>query len=521
MALSLSLHTRHDASMTISNQDKILKYFEFEKIIGRRYFCFSEGPNFLQETKEWILPLIRDVFPEISKINVCWVSPDQREILEKIFKNRIFEKKKHHLSHAYSLYAFTKPCKSDLIISFDGGGDENDSYKIFVWDNDNIKLQKEVKLNLGTPYRMLGFISSEINSSYPIEYNTNLHLPGKIMGLCPLGEIIDEYILPLTDYYMNFKKGHISIYNRLLQLLINLNVDFDANLKTGIIESRNILRTSQYVFEKLFIENSIEYLNTERYKRILLTGGGALNVKLNSTIYQTFKKEVFVSPVSNDCGISIGAAMSDLVPHNYPHFKDAFIGAEINGNLDEFVKKYKGQKTDAVQIAHLLNQGKIIAIMTGRIEAGPRALGNRSIIASPLVKGIKDRLNIIKNREFFRPIAPLVTEEMQNILFEECPSSKYMTFAPKIKSNYQTVLSEIVHFDGTCRLQTVTQNEAFLYRLLVEFGKLSGFEVLVNTSFNSKGEPILNDIEMAFNLFLNSEIDIFYVEGYLFEKKCD
>jgi carbamoyltransferase len=105
---------------------------------------------------------------------------------------------------------------------------------------------------------------------------------------------------------------------------------------------------------------------------------------------------------------------------------------------------------------------------------------------------------------------------MQSVYFEDCPETKYMSFSPKIKKNHAKNLLEVVHYDGTCRIQTVTRSESFLHELLVSVGKLTGYEVLINTSFNTKGRPIINDIDEAFKLLDSSEIDHLYIDGFLF-----
>ena len=177
-----------------------------------------------------------------------------------------------------------------------------------------------------------------------------------------------------------------------------------------------------------------------------------------------------------------------------------------------------GAAVTVSEIAELLHKGKLIGTVIGKIEAGPRALGNRSLLANPCQKGMKDLLNKVKDREPFRPVAPLVTEEKQANYFEDCPQTKYMSFSPKIRKQHAKKLGEVVHYDGTCRIQTVTKKEAFLHELLVEVGKLTGYEVLINTSFNTKGRPIINDIDEAFALLDGSEIDYLYVDGFLFKK---
>lgn len=515
MKYTVSIHTKHDANMTISSDDRIIEYIEFEKVVGKRYFSFSKNENFAEEFKTYIFPYLKEFKYEIVKINFCWLSEFQKNTFKKAFPRCEFGEKKHHISHAYSLYGFTKPEEKDLIISFDGGGDDEDYFKMFHWKDEQINLLKEVKLNLGTPYRILGLISDEIKSTPSFEYDTNLHLPGKIMGLAPLGNIEPNYIEAINEYYLSFGKEKIK--ETLKSLLEELKVTFDHNLKVDKQSARNILQTSQKVFEDLFFENANEIYNNE-FKRILLVGGCSLNIKLNSEIYKRTQKDVFVSPVSGDCGISIGASISDVDLNKFEPFKNAFIGLKYTDDITHYIEKYNSKQVTIKEIAKELANGKIIATIVDRIEAGARSLGNRSLLANPLQKGIKDKLNSIKEREFFRPVAPIITDKMQNVYFEKVPFSRYMSFSPKIKSEYKTSLSEIVHYDGTCRIQTATKEDGFIYELINNFGKITGTEILINTSFNVKGKPIINNVSDAFKLFETSDIDFLYINGRIFEK---
>jgi carbamoyltransferase len=517
MKYTVSIHTKHDANMTISSGDRIIEYIEFEKVVGKRYFSFSQNEIFKAEFQTYIFPFLKEIKSEIEKINFCWLSDIQKEVFIKAFPNSEVEEKKHHNSHAYSLYAFTKPVEADLIVSFDGGGDEEDCFKLFRWNDNYLELLKEVKLNLGTPYRVLGLYSSEIKSDPIFEYETNLHLPGKIMGLAPMGKVEPNYIEVIRRFYVMFRKEKATIFDKLKSLLEILNISYDTNLKIENQIARNILRTSQKVFEDLFFENVNEIYNSQ-YKRILLVGGCSLNIKLNTEVFERTQKEVFLSPISGDCGISIGAALSDWNLKNYEPFKNAFIGLKCSGNIAPYIEKYKSKKMSTRDLAEELAKGKIIATLVDRAEVGARSLGNRSLLASPLLKGMKGKLNKIKEREFFRPVAPIVTDKMQNVYFEKVPLSKYMSFSPKIKSKFKASLSEIVHYDETCRIQTATKEAGFIYELVNDFGQLTGTEILINTSFNIKGKPIVNNLQDAFELLETTAIGGLYIDGILFEK---
>ena len=517
MNYTVSIHTKHDANMTISSDSRIIEYVEFEKVVGKRYYSFSENENFEEEFQNYIFPFLKELKNDIVKINLCWLSDLQKEVFLKTFPNCPIEEKKHHISHSYSLYAFTKRQTDDLIISFDGGGDDEDCFKLFYWENESIRLLKEIKLNLGTPYRVLGLFSKEIKSEPVFEYETNLHLPGKIMGLAPLAKVEQTYIEAIKRFYIMFRKEKTTIYEKLKFLLDTLNISYDNNLKIENQIARNILQTSQKVFEDLFFENADEIFN-DKYKRILLVGGCSLNIKLNTEVFLRTKKEVFVSPVSGDCGISLGASISDIDLNKFEPYKNAFIGLKCSDDLTPYIKKYNPKEVSTKELAEDLAKGKIIATIVDRIEAGARSLGNRSLLANPLQKGIRDKLNKIKDREFFRPVAPIVTDRMQDIYFENSPVSKYMSFSPKIKIEFKNLLSEIVHYDDTCRIQTVTKADGFIYELLIDFGEISGTEVLINTSFNAKGKPIVNSLKDAFELLETSAIDGLYIEGLFFEK---
>lgn len=517
MKHTVSIHTKHDANMTICCDNRIVEYIEFEKVVGKRYFSFSVNENFEEEFKTYIFPFLKEIKNDIFKINFCWLSDFQKEVFLKTFPKCQIEEKKHHISHAFSLYAFTKRQTGDLIISFDGGGDEEDCFKLFHWENDSLSLLKEVKLNLGTPYRVLGLFSQEIKSEPAYEYETNLHLPGKIMGLAPLGNVEHNYIEAIKRFYILFRKEKSTIYEKLKLLLDTLNISYDKNLKIENQIARNILQTSQKVFEDLFFENTDEIFNDE-YKRILLVGGCSLNIKLNTEVFLRTRKEVFISPVSGDCGISLGSSLSDMDFKKINPFNNAFIGLKCFGDFTSFVEKYNPKQISTKVLAEELAKGKIIATIVDKIEAGARSLGNRSLLASPFQKGIKDKLNKIKDREFFRPVAPIVSDRMQDIYFDSSPVSKYMSFSPKIKSEFKNVLSEIVHYDDTCRIQTATQEDGFIYELLIDFGEITGTEILINTSFNAKGKPIVNNLSDAFNQLETSDIDFLYINGWVFKK---
>ena len=194
---------------------------------------------------------------------------------------------------------------------------------------------------------------------------------------------------------------------------------------------------------------------------------------------------------------------------------------DIN-KLPFFIKEFNATKVTKAQIAELLFQGNIIGVVYGDSEVGPRALGNRSIICNPNIKSMKEILNSkIKFREWYRPFAPFCKLE-EAYKFFESPSFEnleYMSYAPKVREEFVEKLPSITHIDNTARLQTVTkESHSHFYSILEEFGKLCDVNVLLNTSFNIKGKPILSTIEDALYILNNTQIDYVVVEDYLFKK---
>ena len=172
-------------------------------------------------------------------------------------------------------------------------------------------------------------------------------------------------------------------------------------------------------------------------------------------------------------------------------------------------------------IARALHEGCVVAVMRGRSEHGPRALGNRSILCNPAVPGMQARLNErVKFREGFRPYAPVVRQHDVHTYFENARHDlSYMSFNPTVRAGWRERLSAAVHVDGTARVQTVTREQnAWIYDVLTAFERVSGFGVLVNTSFNSKGRPMVTSVVDAIDLFLTTDLDCLVIDAWLFRK---
>ena len=188
--------------------------------------------------------------------------------------------------------------------------------------------------------------------------------------------------------------------------------------------------------------------------------------------------------------------------------------------LMSHVEERRGRELDIDNLTDDLSNGKIVGVVRGTSEHGPRALGNRSIICNPAYPDMKDILNAkVKNREWYRPFAPVCKLEDVEKYFDFEGESRWMSFCPTVKEEWREKLVSITHVDGTARVQTVTEEQnPWLYNLLTEFEKKSGIGVLLNTSFNINGKPILSRYSDAFKLYDKTEMDCLLLEDYYFRK---
>ena len=235
-------------------------------------------------------------------------------------------------------------------------------------------------------------------------------------------------------------------------------------------------------------------------------------VKLNS-----LNKKLYVPSNPNDCGLALGQFLLE-----HPTAKTSvYNGFDIldRDKLQEYIKTRSAQKVDINQIVDLIKGGNIIGMVQGCSEVGPRALGNRSIICDPSIVDMKDILNSkVKFREWFRPFAPVCRLEDKDKFFKEAYESEFMSYTPYVKDEYKSKLNSICHNDTTARLQTVTHKQhSLFYNILTELDNRNAIPVILNTSFNIKGKPILTTIEDALYCLDNTEMDYNIVDGWLFK----
>jgi carbamoyltransferase len=261
---------------------------------------------------------------------------------------------------------------------------------------------------------------------------------------------------------------------------------------------------------------------------LTLSGGCAYNGTANGKVIdKTHFAHLWIPPAPSDAGSAIGAVVHYLVKERKVRSKitrNPFLGPEyLYNDIQKAIsgsqfKLYKTEQQLREYVAKQLNDGKVVGWFQGHIEFGSRALGNRSILANPTIEGMKDRINkVIKKREGFRPFAPMVTKEKQEVYFEMTDDVPYMNQVVKVKEEYRDILKAVTHVDGTARVQTVYRHTA-IYNLLKDFEKLSGYPILLNTSFNVKDKTMVLTPKDAIDTFYDTDMDLLVIGNYVIYK---
>jgi carbamoyltransferase len=267
-------------------------------------------------------------------------------------------------------------------------------------------------------------------------------------------------------------------------------------------------------------------------RRIALAGGVALNCTANGKLFRSrLFDEVYVQPVAGDDGVALGAALyrtslsREIPNHRFPAplFGPRYDKSAIEAALQCFNGKIQWKRLDSLEAtcacaARLIADGRVIAWHRGRMEYGPRALGNRSILADPRRPDMRDRINaMVKKREAFRPFAPACSVEEAHRWFEVAEGTQlpYMISIVDVRPDLRALLPAITHVNGSARLQTVSVNDnPDFHALLVAVGETTGRQMVLNTSFNVKGQPIVNTPEEAIETFLGTGIEFLFLENF-------
>ena len=484
------------------------------------------------------------------------ISIELKKIDPNFNDNKLFFSE-HHLSHAASAF-FPSPFKKSIIFLADGVG-EWSTTSVAIGDMNKITIQKEINFphSLGLLYSAFTYyIGFKVNSG---EY--------KLMGLAPYGkpiykDIIEQNLIDiksdgsfrLNQKYFDYSTGFKMVnhkFNNLFKKPVRRPESKIDKFHMDIAAS--IQNVTETVILKLLKSLKDQY----EISNLCLAGGVALNCVVNGLIQKKKKKifdKIWIQPAAGDAGGSLGAALAFWHMHlkktrivkSNDKMQGSLLGPkfqekEIKIELDKLGAIYTkvDNKSLAKNIAKKLRNGNAVGWFQGRMEFGPRALGCRSIIADPTNKSMQKQLNLkIKFRESFRPFAPSVLESEMNKWFELDCSSPYMLLVSKVRSNkllkgkgmknlnlnminnIRSKVPGITHVDNSARIQSVNNKDNPIFNELIkEFFKLSGTPMLINTSFNIRGEPIVCTPENAFNCFMGTNLDILVIENFILEKK--
>ncbi len=463
----------------------------------------------------------------------------------------------HHYSHAASAF-YPSPFVQSAILTMDGVGEWSTS-TIGEGINNDIKLKLEERFpnSIGLFYSALTqFCGFKVLSG---EY--------KLMGLAPYGESLyvkemqdnlinvrnDGSIIMNQDYF-NYTSGNNMITNKLSEIF-----KIDKRNENEIIQKKymDIAASTQKVLENIILKKARYTLKITGQKNLCLAGGVALNCVANEKITKIENLDnIWVQPSAGDAGAALGAALAGYFYYNpksdyrknYTNIqKSSLLGQEYNNdvikeildNLNFNYNFYNNKDRDELIINKIIEQN-VVGLFQGRMEFGPRALGSRSILADPRSQDMQKKLNLkIKFRESFRPFAPAILEEYFNEWFEsEMKNSPYMLFTARVRKEKLNKVNinqyygfdklnaniskipAVTHVDYSARVQTVSKkdNEKF-YNLINCFYKKTGTPILINTSFNVRGEPIVNSPIDALQCFVNTNIDVLVLENYIIYKK--
>jgi carbamoyltransferase len=437
---------------------------------------------------------------------------------------------RHHVAHAWSAFA-PSGYDSSLILVLDGDGDDLSGMVLLAEGDKMTKLAEyDIGQSLGHFYaQMIALLGYQRFDEY------------KAMGLAPYGNP-ETYSRLFQEFYHLLPDGNFEIVDADTSTLrlIEAGILDQARRKGETLTQvhKDLAATLQATLEEIVLHVLKHYAHETKQKNLCFAGGVAHNCSLNGRIlYSGLFDKVFVQPAAHDAGGAIGSAISvfrderaSQQPHKLEHL---YFGTDIadlsetpGKTLSRWGQFLTFEKVDSVaqRTAQLLAEGSVVGWAQGRSEFGPRALGNRSILADPRPAFNKLLINkMVKKREAYRPFAPSVLEERLHEFFDVPPDRAefpFMIFVLKVREQMRELLGAVTHVDGTARVQTVSRKDNPKYwELIHEFQKLTGIPILLNTSFNNNAEPIVDSVEDAIVCFLTTGLDYLVVGDYIAQKK--
>ncbi|MFT5350601.1 MAG: carbamoyltransferase [Planctomycetota bacterium] len=542
------------ADLQLTDVDKIVFYdkplLTFDRLLETHMSFAPRGlKTYLQRMPVWLkdkLFLKRLLRTHLSKLGACAI---------KSLPPLLFTE--HHQSHAASAF-YPSPFESAAVLCMDGVGEWATTS---AWHGQMEKLEPLWQINF--PHS-LGLLYSAFTYYTGFKVNSGEY---KLMGLAPYGKPvfarqIREHLIDIKDdgsFQLNQEYFNYSIGERMTSEAFDQLFDGPPRIPESPITDRemNIAASIQLITEDVVLKLARTLHLESGEENLCLAGGVALNCSANGKLASAgIFKNIWIQPAAGDAGGALGAAFAAWHLHGGQPRSDigsdamrgAYLGPEFTtGEINTFLsdrkvphKLYEDEELFST-VAQLIDAGQVIGWFQGPMEFGPRALGNRSIIADSRKPEMQTKLNNkIKFRESFRPFAPSVLEEDSEHYFEFAGISPYMMFVSEVQKNlrvegsqlamdkqvgldklacHRSSIPAVTHVDYTARLQTVSKstNPRF-HQLISEFKNISGCSVLINTSFNIRGEPIVCTPEDAFRCFMNTDMDYLVLGNHVLSK---
>jgi len=534
----LGLNRTHDASITLMKDNEVILHLQEERLTHEKHCC--EAIKLIDVVKKYTTEI------DILVYSYLYNKQYDFSVYIKLFEYAGINIKLisnfselHHLAHASSAFNNSQ-FKTAACVIIDGAGSdleygkENESIFHALGPNKIMCVYKSI---VGSEKDMIPFNTPNYVNKNPkigvgmvysavTEYlGFSNHDCGKTMGLSSYGQD-DPRIKPMIlKTGGNPELFQIRSTNQTVVFYENNHAKFkeydyifhSKNEEDRFLKLSNLSYKLQKEFEDYIFDLIRKSIDLTGEKNIVLGGGCALNCVANFNILKRLPSDInlFVDPLCGDDGISMGSAKYQykIDSNKDCSLKSLYLGQKIKYNYK--LNKNESEKSISTkEIASLLVKQNIISLCQGKSEAGPRALGNRSILFDPRAKNGKEIVNRIKKREWWRPFAGTVLWEHAKEWFDmdRLEESPYMMYAVNVLEEKRELIPAITHVDGTCRIQTLKKEQnSNYYELIEEFYRLTGVPILFNTSFNLAGDTIVETIDDAFNTLRNSEIEYMYL----------
>ena len=547
----------HDAAAALIVNGRIVGAAAEERFNRRKHsgdfpvsavnYCLGEGGIALDEVDEIVHAFDYSPYQEIYSLD-----PVSSQLFDQVFAKQALLREverflpgfpadrvhqlSHHLCHAASAY-FTSGWEQCLVVVLDAMG-ETQSASIYRASHGQIERIRQIPAN-----DSVGILYSVITLHLGFDFNSDEY---KIMGLAPYGDP-GRYERVFGQMLECRADGSV----RIPILRLNRTRDERENylqtrawLEQNLIAARapeapitqehcDVAAALQACLNRAIRHICGHFAQTTANRRLAMAGGVALNCTANGLLMRSgLFDEIYIQPAAGDDGAALGAALYCAARNggvinermSTPFLGPSYGRPQIESELAEFghriaIKPMTSFDQTCIEAAQLIGCGKVVAWYRGRMEFGPRALGNRSILADPGDPGMRDRINaMVKMREAFRPFAPAVTIEEVHRWFEVEPmtSLPFMIATAQVRPQHRATLPAVTHVDGSARVQTVsTRDNPAFHGLLRAIGKVTGRQMVLNTSFNVKGQPIVNTPREAIETFLGTGIDYLFLDDVL------